>query len=93
MEKAVAREEAAARWLRDLRAAETAIRRAWPRDITARMSEFELLTLVSEILVPVWNDFRLEFEETPLRDQPDQQPGDNGLAVCPRNRLRERMGV
>ena len=38
------------------------------------MSEFEWLTLVTGILMPVRNELTLEFEETHRRDQPAGQP-------------------
>ncbi len=86
MDGAVTREEAAARWRRDLEEAETISLESWPRDITAGMSEFEWLTLVTEILMPVRNELALEFEETQQRDRPDRQPagdshGDNDRAI------------
>ena len=50
-------------------------RQAWPMDVTARMSEFEQLTLVTEILMPVRNELALEFEETRLRyESPSHDP-------------------
>ncbi len=70
MDGAVAREEAAARWRWDLEDAEAANRRSWPRDVTARMSEFERLTLITEFLAPVRNELALEFEETRRRYEP-----------------------
>ena len=83
MDGAVTREEAAARWGLDLEDAEASSRQAWPGDITAGMSEFERLTLVTEILTPVRNELALEFEEGHRRDQPARQPtgdshGDDG---------------
>ena len=82
MDGTVTREEAAARWLLDLEDAETSSQQTWPVDITAGMSEFERLTLITEILMPVRNELALEFEETHQRDQPAPQPtgdshGDN----------------
>ena len=63
--------------------AEASSQRTWPGDITAGMSEFERLTLITEILMPVRNELALEFEEAHQRDQPAQQPngdrhGDDG---------------
>ena len=86
MDSAVTKEEAAARWRRDLEDAESADRQSWPVDITARMSEFERLTLVTEILMPVRNELGLEFEDTPQRDRPAGQPagdshGDNDQTI------------
>ena len=72
MDSAVTREEAAARWRRDLEEAEAWSEQTWPRDITAGMSEFERLTLVTEILMPVRNELALEFEEP---HRPARQPG------------------
>ena len=74
MDGAATQEEAAARWQRDLEDAEASSRQSWPQDITARMSEFERLTLLTEILMPVRNELALEFEETQQREQPDRQP-------------------
>ena len=74
MDGAVTREEAAARWLLDLEDAEASSQQTWPGEITAGMSEFERLTLITEILMPVRNELALEFEETQQRDQPSQQP-------------------
>ena len=45
----------------------------WPGDITAGMSEFERLTLVTETLMPVRNELALASEETQQRDQPARQ--------------------
>ena len=83
MDGAVTGEEAAARWGLDLEDAEAGSRQTWPGDITAGMSEFERLTLITEILTPVRNELALEFEEGHRRDQPAQQPngdshGDDG---------------
>ena len=75
MDSAVTREEAAARWRRDLEQAEASGEHTWPVDITAGMSEFERLTLVTEILMPVRNELMPEADETKQRDQPDSQPG------------------
>ena len=72
MDGAVTREEAAARWRLDLEDAETSSRQTWPGDVTAGMSEFERLTLITEILMPVRNEIALESEDT---HQPAQQPG------------------
>ena len=71
MDGAVTREEAAARWRLDLENADADSRQTWPEDITAGMSEFERLTLITEILLPVRNELALEFEEA---RQPDRQP-------------------
>ena len=83
MDGAVTKEEAAARWLLDLEDAETQSEQNWPRDITAGMSEFERLTLITETLMPVRNELALEFEEAHQWDQPSRQPtwdnnGDGG---------------
>ena len=83
MDGAVTREEAAARWRLDLEDAEASSRQTWPGDITTGMSEFERLTLITEILMSVRNELALAFEETHQRDQPAQQPngdshGDDG---------------
>ena len=83
MDGAVTREEAAARWRLDLEDAEAGSRQTWPGDITAGMSEFERLTLITEILMPVRNELALAFDEMQQRDQPAQQPngdsrGDDG---------------
>ena len=78
MDGAVTREEAAARWRRDLEDAEAANRRSWPRDVTARMSEFERLTLLTEILMPVQSELKLELEDTQQREQPAGQPAGDG---------------
>ena len=74
MDGAATKEEAAARWRRDLEDAEASSRQSWPTDIAARMSEFERLTLVTEILMPVRNELALEVEDTQQREQPDRQP-------------------
>ena len=75
MDGAVTKEEAAARWRLDLEDAEADSRKTWPQDITTGMSEFERLTLITEILLPVRNELALEFEKG---RQPDRQPsGDN----------------
>ena len=74
MDGAVTKEEEEARWRRDLENAEASSRQSWPTDITARMSEFERLTLVTEILMPVRNELALEVEDTQQREQPDRQP-------------------
>ncbi len=78
MDSVVTREEAAARWRRDLEGAEAANRRSWPRDVTARMSEFERLTLLTEILMPMRNELKLEVEDTQQRDQPAGRPAGDG---------------
>ena len=67
---AITRAAAATRWRRDLEGAEAGSRESWPVDITAGMSEFERLTLVTEILMP-------ELEETRQRDRPAWQPTDD----------------
>ena len=78
MDGAVKKEEATARWRRDLEDAEASSRQSWPGDITARMSEFERLTLLTEILMPVRDELKLEFEDTQQRERPAGQPaGDN----------------
>ena len=78
MDGAVTREEAAARWQRDLEVAEADSRQSWPMDITARMSEFERLTLITEILMPVRNEPALGFGETRQREQYQYQEEDTG---------------
>ena len=79
MDGAVSREEAAARWRQDLEDAESSSRRTWPGDITAGMSEFERLTLITETLMPVRNELALEFGETQQQDQPTgDSHGDDG---------------
>ena len=83
MDGAVTREEAAARWRLDLEDAEASSRQTWPGDITAGMSEFERLILITEILMPVRNELALEFKEMDQRDRPARQPtgdshGDGG---------------
>lgn len=70
MDGAVTREEAAALWRRDLEEAEASSRQTWPMEITAGMSEFEWLTLITEILAPVRNELALEFQETRRRYEP-----------------------
>ena len=70
MDGAVPREEAAARWRLDLEEAEAGSRWAWPLDITAEMSEFERLTLITEILLPVRNELAEEFEDAQQQDRP-----------------------
>ena len=78
MDGAVTREEAAARWRLDLQEAESSDEQTWPRDITARMSEFERLTLITEILAPVRNELAPELEETRLRyETPSHDPADS----------------
>ena len=72
MDGAIAKEEATARWRLDLEEAEADSRQSWPMDITARISEFERLTLITETLMPVRNELKLELEETRQRDQPSQ---------------------
>ena len=83
MDGAVTREEAAARWRRDLEEAEASSRQSWPRDATAGMSEFEWLTLVTEILMPVRNELKLEVAETRRADsQPARgRHGDGGVTI------------
>ncbi len=78
MDGAVTREEVAARWRRDLEEAEADSRQSWPMDITARMSEFERLTLITEILMPVRNELALGFEDTRQREQYQYQEEDTG---------------
>ncbi len=73
MDSAVTKGQAEARWRRDLEDAEASSRQSWPLDITARMSEFERLTLVTEIIMPVCNELALEVEDTQQRGQPDRQ--------------------
>ena len=88
MDGAVTKEEAAARWRLDLEKAEARSEQTWPRDIATTMSEFERLTLITEILMPVRNELALEFEETNRRDQPARQPsgdshGDDDRTIDP----------
>ena len=83
MDGAVTREEAVVRWRLDLEDAEASSRQTWPGDSTAGMSEFERLTLITEILMSVRNELALAFDEMQQRDQPGQQPngdrhGDDG---------------
>ena len=78
MDGAVSREEAEARWRLDLEEAEASSRQTWPGDITAGLSAFERLTLVTEILMPVWNELALKFEETHQQDQPARQTAGDG---------------
>ena len=83
MDGAVTREEATARWRLDLEDAEASSRQTWPWDITAGMSGFERLTLITENLMPVRNELAPEFEETRQWDRPARQPsgdshGDDG---------------
>ena len=78
MDGTVTKEEATARWRRDLEEAEADSRQSWPVDITARMSEFERLTLITEILMPVRNELAPGFEETRQREQYRYQEEDNG---------------
>ena len=76
MDGAVTREEAAARWRRDLEDAEADSRQSWPMDITARMSEFERLTLITETIMPVRNELALGVAETRQREQYQYQEED-----------------
>ena len=71
---AVTREEAVVRWRLDLEDAEAGSQQTWPGEITAGMSEFERLTLITEIIMPVRNEHALAFDEMHQRDQPSQQP-------------------
>ena len=82
MDGAVTREEAAARWRLDLEDAEASSRQTWPGDITAGMSEFERLTLITEILMSVRNELALAFDEMHQRDQPAQAT--SGCSPTPR---------
>ena len=97
MDGAVTREEAAAQWRLDLEDAEASSQQTWLGEITAGMSEFERLTLITEILMPVRNELALEFEEAHQRDQPSQQPigdshGDNDRTGDPEEETGE-LGV
>ena len=93
MDDAVTREEAAARWRLDLEDAEAGSRQTWPRDITAGMSEFERLILITEILMPVRNELALKFEETRQRDQPALLPtGDSHGDSDSTGELEEETG-
>ena len=74
---AITRAAAATRWRRDLEGAEAGSRETWAVDITAGMSEFERLTLVTEILMPVQGELMPELEETRQRDRPAWQPTDD----------------
>ena len=80
MDGAVTREEAAGRWRQGLEDEETSSRQTRPGDITAGMSEFERLTLITETLMPVRNELALEFEEThqPARQHTGDSHGDGG---------------
>ena len=98
MDGAVTREEATARWRRDLEAAEADSRQSWPMDITARMSEFERLTLITEILMPVRNELPLGFGETRQREQPSRLPTgeqyqEKGNERCPREPGRRQQSA
>ncbi len=82
MDGAATQEEAAERWRRDLEEAEASSRKSWPQDITARMSEFEWMTLITEILIPVGTEIKLEVEDTQQREQPTgDSHGDNEQTV------------
>ena len=70
MDGAVTREEAAAQWRLDLEDAEAGSQQTWLGEITAGMSEFERLTLITEILMPVRNELALAFDEMHRRDLP-----------------------
>ena len=74
MDGAATQEEAAARWRLELEDAEAGSRQSWPQDVTARISEFEWLTLITEILMPVGNEIKLEFDETQQQEQTIGQP-------------------
>ena len=89
----VTREEAAARWLLDLEDAETSSRQTWPVDITAGMSEFERLTLIAEILMPVRNELALEFGETHQQDQPTGDSNGDGGGTGDQEEDAEELGV
>ena len=75
MDGAVTREEAEAGWRRDLEQAEASDEHTWPMDITTGMSEFERLTLVTEILMPVRSELMPGAGET---REPDSQPAGDG---------------
>ncbi len=70
MDGAVTREEAATLWRRDLKEAASRSEQTWPLDIAGGMSEFEWLTLITEILMPVRNEQALGLEETHRRYEP-----------------------
>ena len=83
MDGAVTKEAAVARWRRDLEEAEAHSLETWHRDITAGFSEFEWLTLVTEILMPVRNEYPLDFEEArqPARQSAADSRGDGGESI------------
>ena len=99
MDGAITREQAEARWRRDLDGAVARSEQDWPREVTSRMSEFEWLTLVTESLMPVRNELRLEFQETDQRDEPARQaPGgghdnDGGTGEEREGEENEALGV
>ena len=93
MDGAVTREEAAARWRLDLEDSEATSQQTWPRDITAEMSEFERLTLITETLMPVRNEFALAFEETYQRDQPSGDSHDDDDRTINQEEEIEELGV
>ena len=93
MDGAVTRGEAAAQWRLDLEDAEASSQQTWPGDITATMSEFERLTLITEILMPVRNELALEFEETQQRDQAVRQPAGDSHGDDDRTGEEEETGV
>ena len=78
MDGTVTKEEAAVRWRRDLEEAEASSRQSWPRVVTNRMSEFDQLTLITEILTPVRNELPLEVDDTQRREQPTGDSHDDG---------------
>ena len=73
MDGAMTKEQAAAHWRRDLEEAEASSRQAWPRDVTAGMSEFEWLTLKAKILEPVLGQLVLAFQERNRQFEPADQ--------------------
>ena len=93
MDGAVTREEAAGRWRLDLEDAEASSRQNWPGDITAGMSEFERLTLITEILMPVRNELALAFEETHQQDQPTGDSHGDGGGTGDQEEDAEELGV
>ena len=94
MDGEMAREEAAARWRKDLEVAEARSRHTWPQGVTAGMSEFERLTLITEILMPVRNELALEFEETqrPAR-QPSGDSHNDGVGAGDQQEEAGEIGV
>ena len=98
MDGAVTRQEPAARWRSDLEDAEASSQQTWPQGVTAGMSEFERLTLITETLMPVRNELNLEFEEADRRDQSARHPtgdtdGDDDRTVIGGGKLDHAGGL